>query len=150
HGVVKHDDVAPPDRAVGNQQASASPVTELIDQQVVADQQRVLHRHGGNMKCLDDVGNDEHGNHHRRQQRLQGGEPVRLIARRIGGRCHCVGAVDCLGTTLPSAAPGNAARYPSTCRAASCSAFFLVVPSARPTNSTLPNPGDESLTSTVN
>src|SRR5579864_8268409 len=68
--IVEHNDVAAANLPVRNDVIgdSASPVTQFIDQEVITDQQRVLHRLGRNLERLHDKGNDEDGDHHGSQQ----------------------------------------------------------------------------------
>src|SRR6267143_4956917 len=105
------------------------------------------------LKCLHDIGDDEHRDHYSSQQRLQGGQPIRGVLGRFRGCRHGTGRS--VGTGLSTilvsgAAAAGVARCSRTWRAASCSAFFLVDPSARPVNSAFPCPAVEySLASTV-
>ena len=78
HGIVKYHDVAAGDLAVGQHMVprSANPITEFIDQQVVADQERVLHGLGRNRESLDQEGNDEHSDDYSSSDGLNGRRPV--------------------------------------------------------------------------
>src|ERR1039458_1864813 len=71
--IMKHHDVAAPHPAVGHEIVSqaASPVAQLIDQQVVADQQCVFHGRRRNLERLHDERDYKNRDHHRSQQRLQ-------------------------------------------------------------------------------
>src|SRR4029079_9865503 len=58
HRVTEDDDVAAMDLGVGKNVSpeSAAGVMDLIDEQVIADQQGVLHRFRGDLERLDDEG----------------------------------------------------------------------------------------------
>src|SRR6202158_5047224 len=78
HGIVKHDDVAALDLLIGHEAITqAMPaVNKLVHQQVIADQQRVLHGLGWNLERLHNKSDHEYGDHDRAQQRLRRADHV--------------------------------------------------------------------------
>src|SRR6266704_3187850 len=128
--ISKNDDVAAMHFAIRKKMIpdAVSAITQFIDQQIIPDEKRVLHGLRRNLECLHDEGDDEYRDYHCCQQGLQGGRPIGLMLFYTHDR---------LRTRLrsPFKGSGRDARYSSTWRAASCSAFFVVEPSARPTNS---------------
>src|SRR2546425_396242 len=126
--ISKNDDVAAMHFAIRKKMIpdTVSAITQFIDQQIIPDQERVLHGLRRNLEGLHDEGDDEYRDHHCRQQGLQGGRPIGLMLFYNHDRLRTR-----LGS--PFTGSGRDARYSSTWRAASCSAFFLVEPSARPT-----------------
>ena len=78
--IVENDDISAVDRAVGQDmiQKSTAAIAQLIHQQIIPDQQGVLHGLGGNLKSLDDKRDNKHRDDHSGQQRLQRNQPVRL------------------------------------------------------------------------
>src|SRR3984893_1687853 len=140
HGIAKNNNVSPFYLPVRHEEVpqAASAVAQFVDQEIVPDQQRVLHRFGGNLERLHDESNDKNRDDHRRQQRLQRTQRVRVRRFYLNSYCHGGHWACSLRFVLPLAPTETVPRYSSTWRAASCSAFFLVEPSARPTNSALP------------
>ena len=72
-------------------------IAGLVHQQVIADQQRILHRLRRNLERLHNEGDHEDRDHYRAQQRLQGTDQVgtegshdAALGRHdwTGGRCH--------------------------------------------------------------
>src|SRR6202035_3421743 len=80
YGIPEDDDVSTLHSLVGHEQIpeAASAIAEFVDQQVVANQQRVFHRLGGNLEGLDDEGDDENCDDHSHQQGLKRTHGVRL------------------------------------------------------------------------
>ena len=66
HPPVRHDRIPEP----------AAAESQLVHQQVIANQQRVLHGLRGYLERLDDERNDKDRDHHSRQQRLHGAEAI--------------------------------------------------------------------------
>src|SRR5581483_654103 len=116
---------------------AASSVTKFVHQQIIADEQSILHGLRRNLKRLDNECNYEDRNYNRRQKQLQWAGPFTSWV--VEDYIHAVNYDD---LTCSPVAKGHFqlddARYSSTCRAASCSAYFLVEPSARATNSFCP------------
>src|SRR5579862_6905807 len=81
HGIMKNDDVAAFYRTIRHDTVpnTSTTVAEFVHQQVIANQERVFHGFGRNLKCLHHKCNYENGDHHGCQERLQGGQPVRLL-----------------------------------------------------------------------
>src|SRR5213594_3324112 len=79
--ISKNDDVAAMHFAIRKKMIpdTVSAITQFIDQQIIPDQERVLHRFGRNLKRLDDEGDNEYRDHYCRQQGLQGGRPIGLM-----------------------------------------------------------------------
>src|SRR5207244_13269825 len=62
--IVENNNIAAPDLLVGhNPIANASPVAQLVHQEVVADQQRVFHSLGRTLERLDGKGYAKLGSH---------------------------------------------------------------------------------------
>src|SRR5215472_17518057 len=83
--IMKDHDVAAVDRFIGKQMPPHSPlgVMDFIDQQVVADQQRILHRRRGNLKRLLEERDNKDRTDDGYQQRLNGrGEAKVALALR--------------------------------------------------------------------
>ena len=77
--IMKHHDVTAPHLTVRHHIVSqaAATVSELIDQQVIAHQQRILHGRRRNLERLHDERDHKHRDHHGSQQRLQRTNHVR-------------------------------------------------------------------------
>ena len=73
HGIAKDDDVLPLDTVVGHQPVPQSrmSVVRLVDQQVIADQQGLLHRLGRYLERLHNKRNHEDRDHDGAGQRLE-------------------------------------------------------------------------------
>src|SRR5271166_3829409 len=73
HRIMKHDDIPAVDLLVRHQMVApyASPIAELVHQQIIPDEQRVLHRFRRNLERLHNESDHEDRNHHRPHQRLQ-------------------------------------------------------------------------------
>src|SRR6185437_2379294 len=129
-GIVKHDDVAAANWPVRNDLVPEAVLTEVefVDEQIVANQQCILHRLGGNLKRLHNEGHHENRDYEGAGKRLDHLTPRRgrmgMLRLALGHAC--------------SPPVTRESRYSSTCRAASCSAFFLVDPSALAVYSTSP------------
>src|ERR1700690_1494512 len=160
--ILENDDVAMLNMTIrheGVPEPSAA-IAQFVHQKVVADKQGVLHGFRRNLEGLHDESDDENRDDNGRQQRNHRTHPVRMdwfsfCLRRCLGHLHRTRDYGSARVRLPiagdSAPAGKAAKYSRTCRAASCSAFFLVEPSARPTNSGVPRASSAfSLASTVN
>ena len=74
--VAEDDDIAAPNGLVGQHLAPAAAAGEvdLVDQQVVADEQRIFHGLGGDLEGLGQEGDDEDGDDQGHQQGLQGAQ----------------------------------------------------------------------------
>src|SRR5207253_9599385 len=79
--ISKNDDVAAMHFAIRKKMIpdTVSAITQFIDQQIIRDQERALHRFGRNLKRLDDEGDNEYRDHYCRPQGLQGGRPIGLM-----------------------------------------------------------------------
>src|SRR6266478_1627279 len=79
--ISKNDDVAAMHFAIRKKMIpdTVSAITQFIDQQIIPDQERVLHGLRGNLECLHDEGDDEYRDYHCCQQGLQGGRPIGLM-----------------------------------------------------------------------
>jgi hypothetical protein len=86
-GVLEDDDVTPADRVDRQQRpfgrAEGRREDELVHQQVIADEQVVLHRAGGDLEGLDDEGADEQRQDDRHADRFEV-----FARRRLAVRCH--------------------------------------------------------------
>ncbi len=74
HGIPKYNDISALHVPVRHEEIreAVSAIAQLIDQKIVADEQRVLHGFGGNLKGLHDKSDDKDGDDYRGEQRLQG------------------------------------------------------------------------------
>src|SRR5579859_5157274 len=72
HRVVEHDDFTPLDIAIGQEPAYSARLAKvkLVRQQIVADEQRVLHGFGRYTECLHHEGHGEQNNHCHREHSL--------------------------------------------------------------------------------
>src|SRR5512143_2144145 len=75
--ITENDDVAALDFVVGNEPVPDTGRTKVsfVDQQVIADQQRVLHRFGWNLERLDDESDHENGDYDSNEERLNSADP---------------------------------------------------------------------------
>src|SRR3984893_7464550 len=78
--IVKHNNVATTDLPVRHYvvRRATTAVSELIHQQVIAGEERVFHRLGGNLESLHNKRDHKYGDHHCSQQRLQRSHEVRV------------------------------------------------------------------------
>src|SRR6185437_1869695 len=125
---MKNNNVAAANRAVRNDSVPEAILAkvQLIYEEIVANQQRVLHRFRWNLERLHHERNNKDGNDKGPGKRPKDFAP-RGARLRWGSRIHA-----------RSSRVALASRYSRTCRAASCSAFFFVDPSALAVNSTSP------------
>src|SRR5262249_49538249 len=88
-GILEDDDVAAADGTDGEDGAPdrerRRPEDELVDQQVIADQQVVLHRAGRDLERLHDPSMDEQREDHRNDDRLEVLAEDRFL---VGWCCH--------------------------------------------------------------
>ena len=75
---MEDDDIAAADVAVGQQAvpSGAAAVAKFIHQQIVADQQRLLHGFRRDRERLYQEGDRENGDHHRFRDRLNRRRPI--------------------------------------------------------------------------
>src|SRR5262245_15399411 len=68
HGILKDNDVSAMNMAIGHEKIfrRSAAVSQLVHQQVVTDEKRVLHRLRRNLKSLYCKGDDKDGDHNRR------------------------------------------------------------------------------------
>ena len=100
-GLDEDDDVAAPRLAVVNQRHPLGGRSErdAVDDKVIADQQRLLHRSGGNDEVLREKGEDEQANH---QHRTDAGSGLKRRFFHLGGSCLRAGFRGGLGFSLIS------------------------------------------------
>src|ERR1700743_1987900 len=127
----------------------------LVDKQVIADEQRLLHRFRGNLESLHNKRDDENCDCQCARQRLQGIEAIPDSCLRLGFRRWTVDnglgayfAHDFSEGCASGAGASTAALLSSNCRcsharrAAACSAAFLLLPSPRRMKASPPDAED--------
>ena len=121
---------------------AAAAIAELVHQQVVADQQRVLHGFGGNLERLHDEGDDKNGDDDRGQQRLQradvsAGGRFSFTSAAAATAWWSLGVPVALGSAVRL--DGHGAKIFQHLAGGILLRLLLVDPSARPMNSALPD-----------
>src|SRR5437868_8712602 len=81
YGIVKNNNVPSPHPLIGHHPAAGLPsIPQLVDQQIVADQERVLHGFRGNLKRLHHKTDYEYRDDYRRKQRLDRWQQAMILS----------------------------------------------------------------------